>query len=156
MRIPSALFALYVLGISNTAAPRRFVTWTDRYSVGVARIDEEHQRLLDLVNELHAAIVAGTDAAIVGKVLAGLSAYTLTHFEHEELILRRSGYPDVEYHEAEHQKLVAQLQGFQQDFRAGNANVAKNLLVFLQKWLIGHILLVDRKYASHLKAAGVT
>ncbi len=139
----------------DVAASRKLVTWSDKYSVGLTRIDAEHQRLVDLINELYAAVIGGKGDAVVGKVLAGLTSYTLSHFSTEESLMKTHRYPDYDRHKAEHDKLVAQVQQLQSDFRKGKATVSQDVLTFLQRWLIGHILAVDKKYVSHLQAAGV-
>ena len=37
-----------------------FFEWDDNYSVGVAEIDQQHQRLIGLINELHEAMTQGS------------------------------------------------------------------------------------------------
>jgi hemerythrin len=132
------------------------ITWSDRYSVGIARIDAEHRKLVDLVNELYAAIVACNPTSVTARVLDGLASYTVSHFSAEEALMKRHGFPGYVQHKAEHDKLVAQVKQLQQDLRAGKAAVSQEVMSFLQSWLIGHILGMDKKYTSHLKAAGVS
>ena len=131
------------------------ITWNDRYSVGIAKIDAEHRKLVDLINELYAAILSGTSASVIAKVLDGLACYTFSHFAAEEGLMKRYRYPGYLQHKAEHDKLVEQVKQLQQELRAGKATVSQEVMSFLQRWLIGHILGVDKKYTSHLHAAGV-
>jgi hemerythrin len=131
------------------------ITWSDRYSVGITKIDAEHQKLVSLINELYAAILAGKQSAVLHNVLDGVAGYTVSHFASEEAMMRRHGYPDFERHKAEHDKLVAQVKQLQQDLRGGKAALSQSVMSFLQTWLIGHILGVDKKYTSHLQKAGV-
>lgn len=138
-----------------TSAAVNLITWSDRYSVGIARIDAEHQKLVDLVNELYRAIIAGNPTSATAKVLDGLAAYTFSHFASEEGLLKRYAYPNYAQHKAEHDKLVVQVKQLQQDLRAGKTAVTQEAMSFLQSWLIGHILGVDKKYTSHLNSAGV-
>jgi hemerythrin-like metal-binding protein len=70
-------------------ATANFITWSDRYSVGIAKIDSEHRKLVDLVNDLYAAIVAGNPATTTNKVLDGVAAYTLSRFAAEEALMKR-------------------------------------------------------------------
>jgi hemerythrin len=138
-----------------TATATNLMTWSDRYSVGIARIDAEHRKLVDLVNELYAAILAGREDSVTGKVLDGLAAYTVSHFATEEGLMRRYAYPAYAPHKVEHDKLVAQVKQLQQDLRAGKAKISREVLTFLQSWLIGHMLGMDKKYSGFLQAAGV-
>jgi hemerythrin len=131
------------------------ITWSDRYSVGVEKIDAEHQKLVALVNELYAAIMAGNPADVTARVLNSLVAYTLSHFASEEMLMKRCNYPGYPQHKAEHEKLVAQVKQLQQDLKAGKATVSQEVMSFLQSWLIGHILGVDKKYTGYMHAAGL-
>ena len=136
-------------------ATNELITWSDRYSVGIANIDREHQKLVAMVNQLYTAILSGEAPAVASKVLDGLAGYTMSHFANEEALMKRYNYPGYAQHKAEHDKLVDQVRQFQSDLRAGKAKLSQDLMSFLQGWLIGHILGVDKKYTIHLHGAGV-
>jgi hemerythrin len=138
----------------TTCTPQKLITWSDRYSVGLSEIDDQHQKLIDLLNELHAAMLAGKGAAVLGKTLEGLAFYTTTHFAHEERLMKRHAFPGYAEHKAEHDKLVMQVRQLQADFRSGKACISQEVMTFLQHWLISHIMSVDKKYSEHLKKAG--
>ncbi len=56
------------------------MSWTDAYSVGVAEIDKQHKKLIDLINALHDAMSKGQAKAVIGKVLGELISYCASHF----------------------------------------------------------------------------
>jgi hemerythrin-like metal-binding protein len=64
------------------------VTWDTSYSVSVKSCDAEHQKLFDLINQLHEAMRLGQGRAIVGPVVQELENYTQTHFRAEEALLK--------------------------------------------------------------------
>lgn len=130
------------------------VTWESKYSVGIASIDSEHKKLIGLINDLHAAMAQGRGRAVVGKILDGLAAYTVTHFANEEAMMRLHSYPGYERHKAIHDKLVEQVKGMRDEFHAGDTTISLEVLTFLQKWLIDHIQGVDQQYSPHMRAAG--
>ena len=66
--------------------------WNEKMSVGVSTFDNEHKKLIDLVNALHDGIQANRTPDVLGKVLDGLISYTATHFKHEEEFFAKSGY----------------------------------------------------------------
>ena len=138
-----------------TTEATKLISWSDRYSVHVAEIDKQHQNLIDLLNELHSAMLAGKGAAALGKTLDGLAHYTVTHFAAEERLMRKHVYPQYQEHKDAHDKLVAQVKELQEQFRSGKAVVSQEVISFLQRWLIGHIMGMDKKYSAHLNAAGV-
>jgi hemerythrin-like metal-binding protein len=138
---------------TNTAV--KAVTWSNQYSVGVARIDSEHQKLIGMLNDLHAAMMEGRGKSVIGTVLDGLASYTVSHFANEERLMQLYSYPDFDRHKAIHDKLVVQVKTLQEELRSGNATVSLEVLSFLQNWLVDHIVGVDQRYAAHLHAAGV-
>jgi len=138
---------------TNTAT--KAVTWSNQYSVGVAKIDSEHQKLIGMLNDLHAAMTEGRGRSVIGSVLDGLAAYTVSHFANEEKLMQLYLYPDYARHKAIHDKLVGQVKSLQEEFHSGNATISLDVLTFLQGWLVDHIVGVDQKYAAHLHAAGV-
>jgi len=126
--------------------------WQQEYSVGYPQIDEQHKRLFELADELHAAMLAGKGKEILGKILGSLVAYTKAHFATEERLMQAHQYPDYAVHKAAHDGLTSQVIKFQKDFERGRAAMSVDLLQFLKEWLTHHIGETDRKIASFLKA----
>jgi hemerythrin len=58
----------------------RFVEWSDDLSVGIEEIDNQHKVLVDLVNEMHAAIQQRKGSEAVQRVLSKLADYTRIHY----------------------------------------------------------------------------
>ena len=139
----------------TTSAPPKLITWSDQYSVGIAAIDSQHQKLVAFINGLHAAMLSGQGSTVLGKTLDGLVGYTVTHFAFEEKLLRDSAYPELEAHRAEHAKLISSVSKLQQGFRSGTVAMSRDVMQFLKGWLMDHIVGVDKKYTSHMNACGV-
>jgi hemerythrin-like metal-binding protein len=131
------------------------VTWRDQYSVGIPSIDAEHKKLIGLINDLHAAMLDGHGKEVMGKILDGLAAYTIAHFSREERLMQSHRFSGFERHKAEHDKLVKRVQDLQQTYRAGTASISVEVMTFLQNWLIGHIVGMDKQYTATMQAAGV-
>ena len=83
--------------------------WNDKLSTGVATVDNDHKKLVAMVNELYDGVVAGHGKDVVGKVLDGLISYTAEHFAREERYFAQSNYPDAVAHKKEHADLVKQV-----------------------------------------------
>jgi hemerythrin-like metal-binding protein len=139
----------------GSATMAQLITGSDRFSVGIPRIDAQHQRLVELINELHAAMAEGAGRSAVGKTVDGLVDYTVTHFTAEEGLLKGAAYPNLEQHKAEHAKLLQQVRLLKEKTRAANIALTLEVSGFLQHWLIDHILSVDKRYTAHFHAAGV-
>lgn len=131
------------------------MTWSPALSVQVKQFDDQHIKLVNMVNELHDAMKAGKGNEVLGKILNGLITYTATHFADEEKMMAQHAYPDAPAHKNEHGKLVKQVLELQENFKAGKAILTLNVMMFLKDWLVKHIQGDDRKYGAYLTTKGV-
>lgn len=131
------------------------IVWSDDYSVGIQEIDEQHKRLIALINELYTAVAQKQNHAQLSRILDGLVEYTKIHFAVEECLMRLFDYKDYTAHKAIHDDIVDKVLAFQIRFRSGDETVGMQLLMFLQDWLINHIQKVDTLYSAHLTKHGV-
>lgn len=132
-----------------------FFDWKDSYATGIVKIDSQHQKLVDYLNELYDAMKAGKGKDALNDVFKGLLAYTKTHFAAEEGLMKLYRYPDYEAHKDVHDKLAAHVQHLYQQFQAGTITSPIQITNFLKDWLGKHILGTDQKYAPFLKTKGV-
>jgi len=131
------------------------ITWQDSYSVTVKRFDDEHKKLIALINQLHDAMKVGQGSQVIGTVLQSLIDYTTSHFAAEETLLKQHNYPDYETHKKEHNLLVLQVLDIQRNIRSGSAPLSQEIMRFLKNWLQTHIQGEDKKYGEFLNAKGV-
>ncbi len=129
--------------------------WKDAYSVGVAEIDRQHKKLIDMINKLHQAMSQGKGKQVVEPVLADLVNYCATHFKAEEKLMADAGYPELDSHREKHQKMTQKVLALQADVKAGKATITMEVMRFLEQWLDKHILGTDKKYGPHLNAKGI-
>jgi len=132
------------------------MTWTESMSVGVKVLDEDHKKLVGLVNELHDGILQGRRQAALGHVLDELVKYTAVHFKREEEYFSRTGYPAAKEHKKEHDALVKTAVDLQSRYKQGATSMLSlESMSFLKNWLNTHIMGEDKKYGPHLNARGV-
>jgi len=131
------------------------VQWSPSLSVKISSIDDQHHRLVDLINALHQAMVQGQSREAGEIVLQELVDYTAGHFGYEEELFAKHGYSEAERHQEIHRKLVGQVLEFQRQFKSGERNLDLELLNFLKDWLVNHIMGIDRRYSDFLVARGV-
>ena len=123
--------------------------WNDVLATGIQTIDEQHKRIVDLVNQLRGAIERD-DAEIAEHVLTDLVDYTVYHFSFEEELMEQSGYAMLPLHRRVHQLFTARIPQFQQRYAAGE-DVLEELHDMLVRWLLHHIQNDDRSYADSVK-----
>jgi hemerythrin len=128
--------------------------WTEAYRVNIAALDQQHQRLFDAVNELEQALRVGEGNRTIDEVLNRLLTYAGLHFALEESLMERHEFPGLSSHRAQHEAFRRKLLAFLDNHRAAKAGVPVELLFFLQTWLKGHVLTIDRQYSAFLNARG--
>ena len=132
-----------------------FFEWTEDLNVGVKSINDQHKKLVAMVNDLHDAMEKGQGAAALGKTLDGLVDYTKTHFAYEERLFADTGYADAATHKGEHDKLTATVVAVQEKYNGGAGDsLSGDVMRFLKSWLVNHIQGTDMKYGPHLQAKG--
>ena len=132
-----------------------FFDWKEEYSVGIAQIDEQHRKLVGMVNELYEAMKAGKGNDVLGKVLTELVQYTKTHFATEENLFKLHGYPEAAPHKQQHDELTARAGDLSTKFRNGEPVLSVSVSNSLKDWLQKHICGSDRKYGPFLNSKGV-
>jgi hemerythrin len=131
------------------------ITWTEKYSVNIAEIDEQHKKLINMLCQLGEAMSQGKGSDVLGTILAELIDYTGYHFSAEERLFDLHGYPDSAQHKQEHAYLTGIVKKYQEDFANGNWMLTIDVLKLLTTWLNDHILGSDKKYAPFLNGKGV-
>jgi len=127
--------------------------WSDDFSVNIQAVDDQHKILVDLINQLHLAIIEHHGKATAGEVLDRLSEYISTHFTLEESLMRQTHFPEFEIHKHQHDYMIGQVQALQQKLDKENRPIAFELLYFLKKWLIQHINESDKRFGAHFVKA---
>jgi hemerythrin len=131
------------------------VVWSEKLSVGVKVIDEQHTVLFDTINELHAAMMKGQARIIVGELLGRLLTYTRNHFADEERLMESAKYPDLPQHQVLHRNLTKQVEDYTARFQQGDLTLSTELAGFLSDWLKKHILAVDQSYGTCMNQHGI-
>lgn len=126
------------------------IEWTPALATGQMEIDAQHTVLVAILNRLHDAIEAGEAEATTGLILHELIDYTHYHFESEEALMERVPAELSSAHKANHERLLAQVKGFQAQQARGEIS-PQELLEFLKDWLIQHITGTDKQLAARLK-----
>lgn len=132
-----------------------FFEWKDEYGVGVRVVDQQHKRLVSLVDELYEAMKRGNGSKGAERVLRGLVDYTKTHFRTEEEFMKSHSYPGLLAHKREHDDLARQAEELLSQVEQGKLTVPLETSKFLKQWLAGHILETDKKLGRYLTAKGL-
>lgn len=127
-----------------------FFIWNDSYSVGNSTIDEQHKKLIGIINKLYTSFMEKKQNEEISEVMKELADYTRYHFSTEEQLFRSKKYPFAAEHEKEHEQFVDELYQLKIKFDNSPSVLTLKVMTFLQKWLKDHILVKDKKYAPYL------
>lgn len=132
------------------------IVWKPEYSVGVERLDQQHQRIIKAINTLIVKPPMFRKSATIADVLAELTSYVSEHFLLEERLLEENKYPGLIDHAKKHTEYGERIADFYLKRVEKNKNVPEELLSFLGRWWIAHILYEDMKYKSFFEERGVS
>jgi len=126
------------------------LVWQDDLNTGIQVIDDQHRRIVDMINLLHQAQARGGSRAEVGAVLSELVDYTLSHFAFEEALLEEAGYEFTRPHKRVHEIFTARVSDYNLRFTAGE-DITEELIGMLSRWLFNHIRSDDAGYVQAVK-----
>lgn len=129
-------------------------TWTPALSVGDEKLDQQHHQLLEQINKLLNAIVAGKDnLLVIGNTLEFLDQYIDAHFADEERYMQEHQYPGLEAHHKLHTQFIEQYSSIRARMLAFDSpeKVLVDLEQHLGRWWIDHIGVADKEYAEYVR-----
>ena len=127
------------------------IIWNDSLITGIDMIDAQHKILINKVNKLQSCIQNENSFDNLSILLDELLEYTIYHFEMEEELFNNSKYSEKDFHLKEHAAFSNYIKGFLDVKNRDNILEAKNLLKYLNNWIVYHIKEVDMKYVPFLK-----
>jgi len=129
--------------------------WEEKYSVGVKEIDDQHQRMFTVINELLEAINTNTPEQHLDDIIKTLVEYKIFHFATEEKYFKEFNYEETEAHIKKHREFNTKLNTLKEKYPENNIVFAFELIDFLEDWLIDHLMVVDKRYVNCFKAHGL-
>ncbi len=122
------------------------IEWRSEFETGVEEVDHEHQELVGLINDLHAALEAGAAKASVGDFLGEVFARISAHFALEETVMRKHGYDEYAAHKADHEKLLDDLRDIMDAHEASQTfNYQEALGHAVRDWFVNHFKTKDAR-----------
>ena len=129
------------------------IKWKEEYRVGVALIDQQHQKLFEIANRAYNLLadewrIDKYDDIIV--ILEELRDYALFHFSVEEEHMKKIGYQRFLSHKVEHDDFKKELNAVDlYKLDDDQETYLSNILSFVVTWIENHILKVDKQITDH-------
>jgi len=139
---------------NNTQQNRDLFKFTSEFSVNVKDIDKQHQGIFNFINKIHKAIKENQKTTELLKILKEMARWVTDHFTHEERLMQTAGYQGLSAHKDIHKKLLSDVSDVIRKIENKEDIDLIELLAFLKRWLIDHILGTDKKYSKSLNDKG--
>lgn len=121
--------------------------WKDEFNIGIKIIDDEHQKLFQIINKLFA--LEGEDIKSRRACQEGIKyfkSHALKHFEDEEKYMELIDYKEIEIHKRLHKNFrESSLPALEKELRQEDYSPSAigHFLAVCAGWLIGHTLTED-------------
>jgi len=124
------------------------LVWSEKFSVHIEEIDNQHKKLFDLYNRVH---LFAEDEHDKKRTLKSLMDYASFHFADEEKMMFSVGYPEPEFqrHKKQHKLFVERIVQLQSE-------PLWTMLDYFREWLLLHVLAEDTKIGRFLEGRGAS
>ena len=124
------------------------IIWDETFSVGVKILDEQHKKLIKMVNTMIEARSTDVHSEVVSTVLTQMREYATEHFSLEEEYMIKYGYTNYDQHKAEHREFIKRIAMMCVETMQQRKAVPIEMLEFLKSWWVNHILKIDMQYKT--------
>jgi diguanylate cyclase (GGDEF)-like protein/hemerythrin-like metal-binding protein/PAS domain S-box-containing protein len=125
--------------------------WNENLATGVPKIDEQHKKLVQLLNKLAAGLAYRVDMPDLNNIFNELADYAAYHFQTEESVWHQfmAGDEWEAEHRRSHEQFVAEVLRLRGEENSKPLHeVLEDVLGFLTHWLAFHILSADKRLAK--------
>ncbi|MEA2112553.1 MAG: bacteriohemerythrin [Patescibacteria group bacterium] len=136
------------------------IEWKEEYSVNVKELDEQHKKLIEMINRLY-IVINNQDKNLkenFSKILKDLKNFKTNHFSTEEKYFHQFNYKNTKEHMAEHKRFGEEVEEFQKKLSNPKENYPQtcfDLLDFLEDWFFSHLTDDDKKYTETFNKNGL-
>ncbi len=131
------------------------VEWNDKFSVGISAIDEEHKKIIGILNKAIYEKEHNASSEELRGVLREMTNYALRHFKTEETYMKEFNYTEYEYHREKHREFYTETIADHDKVIEGDCQIANEIIEYLKWWLVNHIQVTDKKYVDCFKKHGL-
>lgn len=135
------------------------INWSDKYSVQIPSIDEQHKKFLDLLNRLNSELVIETDpvkhSRLLKLMLTEFEDYALYHFIYEEEHFIMYDYPGAKEHILAHDGFRIKINQLIPEVNTPGADIfriSKELAEYSLGWIETHLENMDKDYIDCFKS----
>ncbi len=124
-------------------------------SVGVNEMDDQHKKLIEIINNLFEAMKIGMGRETLNYVFSGLIDYAKEHFSEEEELMKKFGFPELMEHSNLHREFEEKVGEMFGSYEKGDTLISIEVLNYLKEWFSDHMQKEDKKYTEYFKSKGI-
>lgn len=125
--------------------------WKESLAIGVAKVDSQHQRLVNMITQLEQALGRGDALQEMGRIIKSVVEYTRYHFKDEEDLMEQIRFSGKTEHKKLHVDLIEEVRRILLALRGGTTMTPADLIDFLRHWVVDHIEKEDVKIGAEMK-----
>ena len=114
------------------------IEWREEFCTGVPGVDYEHQELIKQINSIYALIDDNADKENVIDSLGDIYGSISAHFALEEQMMERHKYDHFKEHQADHERLLDDIQEIAEEFEEAEQLDAESFKKKLNDWFQIH------------------
>ncbi len=127
------------------------VVWDERYSVHVRALDEQHQKLIKMINALIGLSEVSVGSEAISDALTEMTNYAQYHFSKEEQYMLEYDFPGYQSHKREHREFKRKAADLCLNAMQNKTTVPMEIRKYLKHWCVNHIFKSDLKYGAFFK-----
>jgi hemerythrin len=126
------------------------IEWKEHFNVGIAAVDFEHREMVELINALHAELLAAGDKGSVLEFFGEIYARIAAHFALEEKLMRERGYDQYQAHKDDHERLLDEIRDLADDYEDAELFNEAEMSRRLTHWFVEHFKYMDARLHKEL------
>ncbi len=143
-------------GGRGEARMTKVFNWNESFLVGISMVDDQHQKLVDLINDVGEVALTNQqpDPEKLKAACKAMLDYTRIHFRDEEAMISSVGLAPayIRYHQDLHKTFVDEAALLTDKAGDFSPEQTEQMLGYLVDWLAYHILGVDQGMARQVRA----
>lgn len=127
---------------------KNFIEISEEMLVKIDEIDEQHKRIVFLVNKLFNVLNTDKTKKEIKEASKNLLDFITYHFNFEEQRFKQFGYKQEAAHVAEHKELTDKINDFQNQILSDEKTDESAFMLFLKNWILKHFSVTDQNYVQ--------
>ncbi len=131
------------------------IPWNTNMHIGIKDIDDQHEKLTLLINELYYAYMDAKERKILERIIQEVNDYASYHFKTEKELMDVYNYEGRESHLAQHDYFTRRAITSLFQYTDKKEELTAELLDWLTDWWMKHINGTDKEFGTFLRDKGV-